>query len=90
MLKIKNNVNLKELEKFGFVNNGCAYEYVLPNPDNKEDKQMYVIIYVKDWFKYKVRYLYIYVDEFIEGDNIYSIDILFDLITAGLVEKVME
>ena len=35
MLKIKNNVNLKELEKFGFVNNGCAYEYVLPNPDNK-------------------------------------------------------
>ena len=37
MLKIKDNVDLKELEKFGFEYfiNGCVSEYIVPFEDKK-------------------------------------------------------
>lgn len=82
MLKIKDNVDLKELEKFGFeehpfyyftnVNKGIYYE----DEDiaiNKENRQIYMKID----------------DEIYEMNlGIKSFDYLYDLIKADLVEKV--
>lgn len=80
MLKIKDNVDLKELEKFGFEYfvNGCGTEgYSLPNSSywgtiieherESDDKSKERVIH-KDM----------------------STDILFDLIQTGLVEKVSD
>lgn len=71
MLKIKDNVNLKELEKFGIKQYGQHYNAIT---------------------KFSIPYLSIlnecgrkivcYADE--------DLDVLFDLIQAGLVEKVEE
>ena len=82
MLKIKEEVDLKELEKFGFV-----YIY--------HDK-----IYVKtvDDYSYEYNKIYImpndriiifghYQDEYGATDT-KNLDTLYDLIQAGLVEKV--
>lgn len=86
MLKIKDFVDLKELEKFGFRLEKVdvlesirylkfieEYQYIVIN-DNKE-------IYI--------------VNEYV-GDNDYidtytsELDVLYDLITSGIVEKVKE
>ena len=82
MLKIKDNVDLKELEKFGFEKD----EY-------KEDVEM---VYNYEEFRteeiriYKNKEISIYID-----DELYCcaidtefLEVLFDLIQAGLVEKV--
>ena len=73
MLKIKSNIDLKELEKYGFKegkydylleNNGCMVEI------SKENKEIFM------WDDY-------------EGTKFDSgLNILYDLIQAGLVEKV--
>lgn len=76
MLKIKDNVDLKELEKFGFENVGNMYvsrEYVY-RPYLMSN--MYRIIIMKDR-KMQIN---------CPTKNIY--DKLFDIIQAGLVEKV--
>ena len=84
MLKIKDNIDLKELEKFGFkeypfyyftdVNKGIYYE----DEDiaiNKKNRQVYMKID----------------DEVYEMNlGIKSFDYLYDLIKADLVEKVGE
>lgn len=92
MLKIKDNVNLKILERYGFEEIGACYEKSLPNPLNEGDDTIKLIIYFKILEKgiYKTRNIYIFVDEFSEWDNLYNIDILFDLIQAGLVERVSD
>lgn len=82
MLKIKDNVDLKELEKFGFrlkynENNGLPFYY------EKEfiglNRRSDITIYIKD------KELNIYIEETKE-----VIETLYDLIQAGLVEKVGE
>lgn len=75
MLRIKDNINLKELKKFGFLE---AEQYYYPKEDcvvelriSKTDRRLYIIAYDLEY------------DVIIE-----DIDLLFDLIKAGLVEKV--
>ena len=71
MLKIKDNIDLKELEKFGFVLEGKEYSYYA-------DKNLCVL------FITNARDIFSYLHDFLNTDY----DILFDLIQAGLVEKV--
>ena len=87
MLKIKDNVDLKELEKYDF----CEYE----EPITIDEKK---ILY--DNYCYKDFYLYITEDRFIYGEvcdyirgmvmGNENFDTLYDLIKADLVEKVEE
>lgn len=82
MLKIKDDVDLKELEKFGFKENQGKYvkwekcewisEAIYVYKETKE-----ILIYLDDEY-YKCCC----------GENV--LNILFDLIQAGLVEKVEE
>ena len=79
MLKIKDNVDLKELEKFGFVKITClrykySGEYWVGEHYEVEvaDKPL---IYARRILKY-------------DNDNANIPSIIFDLIQAGLVEKV--
>lgn len=70
MLKIKDSVDLKELEKFGFVDDGYHY------------KQLYeddLILVEKNNRKICIRTCDIVID---------SLDIIYSLIKADLVEKV--
>ena len=71
MLKIKDNVDLKELEKFGFKKKYYYNAYVLESENNKHD-----IV-----FELPSRKL---------AFCNWSYDILYNLIQAGLVEKVEE
>ena len=77
MLKIKDNVDLKELEKFGFeIKDGC-YQYRL------DDEFTCMVL--------KNRWICIDYCDFVNYENtnfVRNLDILFDLIQAGLVEKV--
>ena len=79
MLRIKKEVDLKELEKFGFEfneNNG-KYEYVERNCDG------FTYISIKSWNR----------NILFEQEKEYDhncLNILYDLITAGYVEKVEE
>ena len=80
MLKIKDNVDLKELEKYGFKlkyneNNGkpFIYEKVFLGWNRKSD----ITIYVED------KKINCYIEEEKE-----IIETLYDLIKADLVEKV--
>jgi hypothetical protein len=79
MLKIKDNVDLKELEKFGFIN---ADEKYYPTKKNdlidRKSKNIYIC---KDREITQMIY-----DEYDEID----LDIIYDLIKADLVEKVEE
>ena len=77
MLKIKDNVDLKELEKFGFKKYGGVYTY-----DLYESYGDYVSIQVAPENKIidmSINY---------EDGIIDNLDIIYDLIQAGLVEKV--
>ena len=75
MLKIKDNVDLKELEKFGLNFNSFGYYYAkieLPYGCQKimvdcDDKSINIVG---------------------AGENL--LDIIYDLIQAGIVEKVVE
>lgn len=73
MLKIKDNVDLKELEKFGFEK-GNKYDW----EDYIYDEDFYIkdrqIVIESEWYGYSLDRL---------------TEILFDLIQAGLVEKVV-
>ena len=80
MLKIKNNIELKQLEKFGFEYfiNGCGtYGYTVETPRG------YITIIEKDNEFSK------FLNERIIPSRI-PLDLLYDLIEAGLVEKVVE
>lgn len=78
MLKIKDDLELKELEKFGFNYNKIENEY-----EYEEDNEKIGIP--------KNKYIYLeYLGKGFVGNIIEekSIDILYDLIQAGLVEKI--
>lgn len=88
MLKIRDNVDLKELEKFGFKK-GKIYCFYYYSKDLYKDRVRIAICKPLQDFKDKQIFLdciedetYIYLDEYGE--------ILFDLIQAGIVEKVEE
>ena len=78
MLKIKNDIDLKELEKYGFkLNDNDWYE--------NDDKRMLTFnIYVKPISK---EIIFRTFSKFNNVDNNY-LDCLYDLIVAELVEKV--
>ena len=75
MLKIKDNVDLKELEKFGFKSN-CYNKYEKSMID---DKRMWLMVaaYSKS--------IFIECEDEETNDDL---DTLYDLIKADLVEKV--
>lgn len=78
MLKIKDNVDLKELEKFGFDEYIECYEYIKYDASFYVYKDTRIIKFdCSDWG--------------LDKDNgAEIIQVLFDLIQAGLVEKVGE
>ena len=109
MLKIKDNVDLKELEKFGFkpkyncntgeieyycidyfadkIRYGCRYEYQQYQIRINSDE---VILDKGTWLKKKEikrKFVFDRPQIYTDGYEIF-VDILFDLIQAGLVEKV--
>lgn len=77
MLKIKDSVDLKELEKFGlkFNEENGRYEYIERNIDGE------TYIFINSWNK---KILFVQRKNY---DNV-CLEILYDLIQAGLVEKV--
>lgn len=77
MLKIKDNVDLKELEKFGFRKHIDVYRYELEEVDHLV---IPMVLYVYDY----ERELKITATE---NSNTHKLDIIYDLIQAGLVEK---
>ena len=127
-LRIKDNVDLKELEKFGFEKGysyrcarneeGKIIKYHKKKKDGTYTKKEYIkyeidgLIYIKEikfesdvWpyydltryeikeyidgdFKTYNRLIYVYQEDNLETINYVKCDTLFDLIQAGLVEKV--
>lgn len=86
MLKIKDNVDLKELEKFGF-------EYEEPVYQKKISKTGKEFIYC-DIYAESSREIDIYIGDDIDDnprdDCPINVDVLYDLIKADLVEKVQK
>lgn len=76
MLKIKDNVDLKELEKYGFYDNSYGYT-----------NRRYSYISRSGTY---VNRIFIHKDRHIAFNNptIKCLDLLYDLIQAGLVEKI--
>lgn len=81
MLKIKDNVDLKELEKFGF-----KLDYEL-----SDDEQIYSVKqkYQRLCVEFESRELYLY-EEFMSNAFMLKNNVIYDLIKADLVEKVEE
>ena len=79
MLKIKDNVNLKELEKYGFKHYTMIYvkEIKRSNETLKEEKDIYVEEENREVSIHKGLFN---IDE--------ELDTIYDLIKADLVEKV--
>lgn len=95
MLKIKDNVDLKELEKFGFYENNTktAYYYYLDdrfdNYNDAYDIKWELSVYCKD------RSLRLFNEIRVDGQfhfaySIDHLDIIMRLIQAGLIEKVQK
>ena len=81
-LKIKDNVDLKELEKFGFKE--IDYEFKKWYMKVKTNRELARVVIFKD-----TKEIYMELDEpCYRASN--EIEILYDLIQAGLVEKVEE
>lgn len=89
MLKIKNNVDLKDLEKFG-IRNGYQLKPFLEEDDEERvlsiDSESKIIDVESDLWWYHENY-YGFVKKYSKRG---AEDILYDLIQAGLVEKVLE
>lgn len=97
MLKIKDGIELKELEKFGFYQsnefmNSWNYELQVlePRENNFFGEEEYSTLTVQEFEpdgKTKTnKELTLMVDT--DDECWYNIDIIFDLIQAGLVEKI--
>lgn len=99
-LKIRDDVNLKQLEDFGFKFNKAEETHIHPKVDNYEHINEYgfsVLVYCDDYYvKPDGREPYIFIhkralmQDGIEYDLFEISSIIFDLIQAGLVEKVVE
>ena len=99
MLKIKDSVDLKELEKFGFnedennINEGCSSKYAsldnyyrtLTKADKLSKNEIRVCVNI---FSREINLLHLGGNGELEQTN--DLIFLFDLITADLVEKVEE
>lgn len=104
MLKIKDNVDLKELEKFGFekfkrkhhndffAENGIeiGYKLVLSNITYKVAESRKGVFVEDIDINVPLRVIDTYPNEYDECQRAGDLDIIFDLIQAGLVEKVGE
>ena len=75
MLKIKDNVDLKELEKYGFTKQQVGMDLA------------YARFLLKGYYKENI---IIWLDRKIQVEAIGTLDTLYDLIKADLVEKVDE
>ena len=84
MLKIVDNIDLKELEKFGFKKHKKAYYRCKRNDYIKNLKNGYIEI------SNDTRWINQDGIEFLRADEIEYQNILYDLIEAGYVEKVEE
>ena len=86
MLKIKDSVDLKKLKKFGFKRHKCfvnSFYYCATLTKREVDDDDEICIYPED------RIIYLCFGLGFNGQtNNNETDILFDLIQAGLVEKV--
>ena len=81
MLKIKDNIDLKELEKFGFEEEEAQYFYYgFTEPNDQSEIRIYV---EKDTKLISTGF-----DPFVSPYKIH--DKLYDLIQSGLVEKVSD
>lgn len=80
-LRIKDNVDLKELERFGFRKSYSCFKY----------EYDYTILTIVDYqiLIYKDRTIKVTQSSMYQVDN-RLLDTLYDLIQAGLVEKVEE
>lgn len=77
MLKVKDEVDLKELEKFGFEEDDGEYYYNF-KPYTKFEYSYLCVDYKKE-----------ILTDYVEYEHISKMtDLIFDLIQAGLVEKV--
>lgn len=100
MLKIKDGVTLKDLEKFGFEKNNynviyktCLYKYWYRTCDKKkmvkDESKEGIIVNLRD-----NREIFIVYDQksqipcFGLGGSVHDLDVIYDLIQTGLVEKV--
>ncbi len=82
MLKIKDNVDLKELEKFGFYKSGGVYQKNLEYDDiNSPIVGIDMCIYIVTDDK-KIRF------SAHDKKETTKLDVIYDLIKADLVEKV--
>lgn len=107
MLKIRDDVDLKELEKFGFEfycevkQNNTTPKFYNGFENYTEigyryDNGANTIDVVKErkngnwFFQYEPREIGVYEDDYECGINEDMLDVIFDLIQAGLVEKVEE
>lgn len=108
MLKIKDNVDLKELEKFGFskeIKDDLTHSSVMHIDSPKDYYEE--IIYINDnglntieileerknsdWIhNNRIREIYTYPNDYDIGISRKTLETIYDLIIAGLVEKVEE
>ena len=87
MLKIKDNVDLKELERFGFVKVSPSW-YELTIRDNAEEEMgIGVSLFARPRC---IEIGYSTKGNCGMSSWTYDLDVLFELIQAGLVEKVVE
>ena len=86
MLKIKDNVDLKELEKYGFkyCDNECCC-YGVPHYETKNNSGVYIPLEKTGLFECRE-----FACSGVEWDLNYIDDVVYDLIKADLVEKVKE
>ena len=83
MLRIKENVDLKELEKFGFRTSGGVYQKDLEEEkSNSLITKIYMCIYLN-----RIDRILRFSSHFCENETV-KLDVLYNLIEAGLVEKI--
>lgn len=97
MLKIKDNVNLKELEKYGFIRNKFAKEvYYTKEKYKADDENEYFndfdIEFIVNPNEKKCKREIVGCFNANEDtiDESFNLDIIYDLINDGLIEKVDE
>ena len=94
MLKIKDNVDLKELEKFGFVRtNDTTYFKLEENNNWKEFESVIIVNPLNREIPNEIVYYTDTLTDGIELDEnnmqlVSTMDTLYDLVKADLVEKV--
>ncbi len=93
MLKIKDNIDLKELEKFGFEktenNKKEIYSFILE--EDGVDMECSILVNDIDNTDRALRFMYYnscdFEEEFVDYDCLIP-NVLYDLIQAGIVEKI--